>query len=104
MVNTGMANAWEACVFLPAFGEFPRVFARILRFLNPFKYIRNFKINHETVHFSGPGAAGQRKNYPSVLTPCGVIKPSGTGLCYHVRDNEDGAGRAASGRNRVEYG
>jgi hypothetical protein len=48
-------------IFCPQhFCEFFPAFATIPRFQNPFKYIRRFDVNPETVHFPPQGAAGRR--------------------------------------------
>ena len=66
MVNDGVVNARKACAFRAHFCEIFRVSGRIPRFQNPFKYIRRFDLNHETVH-SALGAAHRDELYLYII-------------------------------------
>jgi hypothetical protein len=46
MLNAGLVNALISYFTPPSFCETFPVFGRIVRFQNPFKYTRNFRINH----------------------------------------------------------
>ena len=60
MFNAEMVNA-RPRIFCPRhFREFFRAFATNPRFQNPFKYVRRFNVNPETVHFLPRGATGWR--------------------------------------------
>ena len=62
MLNARMVNA-KSSYFLPAtFCEKNRIFGRILRFQNPFKYICNSQINPDTVH-SVPVGESVKRNF-----------------------------------------
>jgi hypothetical protein len=54
-----MVNARGSYFLRATFCEIFLVSGRIPRFKNPFKYIRGFNLNHETVHFR---AAAVRRN------------------------------------------
>jgi len=46
MLNARLVNALISYFTPPSFCETFPVFGRIVRFLNPIKYTRNFRINH----------------------------------------------------------
>jgi hypothetical protein len=59
MVNAGMVNGAPPYFSPATFCESFPVFARILPFQNPFKYIRRLAINHKTAHPQPSGGARQ---------------------------------------------
>ena len=64
MVNTLVVNGGSSCLAHAAFCVSFHVSGRFLPSKYPFKYNRNFRVNHKTVHFA-PGC-GRR---PSTFTP-----------------------------------
>jgi hypothetical protein len=61
MLNATMVNAAAVNVFRRVFTRKGRESARISLFEMSVKYKRNSPVNHETVHFAGPAAAGALK-------------------------------------------
>jgi hypothetical protein len=68
MVNARVVNGGTRYFAPPRFCESFAVFGRIPRFQNPFKYICNSRINHDTVHFC----------------PCYIVHPQKLIQCYQV--------------------
>jgi hypothetical protein len=57
MVNWAMVNAGPSCSERADFCIIFAVSGRFLHFKNPFKYMKRFEINHDTVHLLRPSKA-----------------------------------------------